>query len=174
MVVSLESGSEHPLARGVAQSAAENGVSLLEVRRVRAHAGRGVAGLVSGRELRLGSPRWMSELGIDLAPMTTAADAERRAGRTVSWVADAAPGAHKLLGFLCFGDGPKPTAAKAVAALTAAGVRVVLVTGDTASSAEAVARQLGIGEVRAEILPDGKAAIVSEFPALRRSCRDGR
>ncbi|MFL6677465.1 MAG: heavy metal translocating P-type ATPase [Burkholderiaceae bacterium] len=163
MVASLEAGSEHPLARAVVQGATERGVALSAAARVQAHPGRGVAGVVDGKELRLGSARWMSELGVDTAPMAAVADVEQHAGRTVSWVAEVAAGGPRLLGLVSFGDTPKPTAARAIDALRAAGVRAVLVSGDNATSAGTVARQLGISDVRAEILPEGKAAIVSEF-----------
>src|SRR5205085_1956769 len=83
-------------------------------------------------------------------------------GRTVSWLADVTQG-PQLLGLLAFGDTVKPTAAIAVRSLRERGIRTVLVSGDNRGSAEAVARQLGIDEVRAEVLPQDKAAIVGEL-----------
>jgi Cu+-exporting ATPase len=105
----------------------------------------------------------MAELGVDLVGLGQAATDEQRLGRTVSWMADVSDGSATLVGMLSFGDAIKPSAAKAIAALQAAGIRTALVTGDNRGSANAAARQLGIAEVRAEILPDGKAAIVAEF-----------
>jgi Cu+-exporting ATPase len=91
------------------------------------------------------------------------AENEQRLGRTVSWLVDVTEGSATLLGMLSFGDAIKPSAMKAVEALHASGVRTALVTGDNRGSADAVARQLGIPEVRAEVLPDGKGAIVAAF-----------
>jgi Cu+-exporting ATPase len=160
---SLQAGSEHPLARAVVGAAAKAGVSLSTAGRVKASPGRGIAGVVDGRDLRLGSARWMAESSVDLDELSHAAEDEQRLGRTVSWVADLTAGSATLVGMLSFGDAVKPTAARAVAALHAAGIRTALVTGDNRASAEAVAHRLGIPEVRAEVLPDGKAAIVTGF-----------
>ena len=160
---SLQAGSEHPLARAVVDAATMSGMTLSPAINVKASPGRGIAGVINGRELRLGSPRWMAELEIDLAGLGQLADDEQRLGRTVSWMADVTDGSAALVGMLSFGDATKPTALKAVEALHAAGVRTALVTGDNRGSANAAARQLGITEVRAEILPEGKAAIVAEF-----------
>ena len=160
---SLQAGSEHPLARAVVDAAAKGGITLSAAGNVKASPGRGIAGVVDGRELRLGSARWMAELGADLGGLSDVADGEQRLGRTVSWLVDVTEGSATLMGMLSFGDAIKPSAMKAVEALHAAGVRTALVTGDNRGSANAVARQLGIPEVRAEVLPDGKAAIVAEF-----------
>jgi Cu+-exporting ATPase len=105
----------------------------------------------------------MTELGVDPGDLTQVAGDEQRLGRTVSWVADVTDGAAALVGMLSFGDAIKPSAVKAIEALHAAGIRTALVTGDNRGSANAAARQLGIAEVRAEVLPDGKAAIVADF-----------
>ena len=161
---SLQAGSEHPLARAVLAAAEEQKVVRSPAANVRAVAGRGVAATVAGQELRLGSTRWMQELKVDLAPLERAAQGLEAQGRTVSWLADlgAAP---RLLGLLAFGDAPKAAAALAVRSLREQGVRTVLVTGDNRGSAQAVAGQLGIDEVRAEVLPEDKARIVAELKA---------
>ena len=171
LAASLQSGSEHPLARAVLQAiktAVEPG------REIRAFAGRGVGGVAGGvvggqageRVLRLGSARWMHELGADLGPLEAQAAAEQSAGRTVSWLAqiDAAGPAH-VLGLLAFGDTVKPGAAQAIAALKRLGVRTLMISGDNLGSATAVARQIGIDDVRAEVLPADKAAIVRALKA---------
>ena len=160
---SLQAGSEHPLARAVVEAAAKAGLVLAAASAVKTSPGRGIKGLVNGRQLRLGSPRWMAELGVDLTGLSSAAEDEQRLGRTVSCLADVTGDAAVLVGMLSFGDAVKASSVKAVAALTAASIRTALVTGDNRGSANAVAGQLGISEVRAEILPDGKAAIVAEF-----------
>ena len=159
---SIQSGSEHPLARAVLDAAAQAAVQVQVAADVRAVAGRGMAAVVAGRNLRLGSSRFMGELGVDLAAMRTRATALETQGRTVSWVADVTD-APTLLGMLAFGDTVKPTAGLAIAKLSKQGIRSVLVTGDNRGSAEAVARLLGIDEIRSEVLPEDKARIVGEL-----------
>jgi Cu+-exporting ATPase len=131
---------------------------------VHAVPGRGVAGNVDGAALRLGSSRWMHELGvhIDAAPLA-AADALQRQGRTVSWLAQVDAAAPRLVALLAFGDTLKPEAAAAIAQLTRMGIAHALVSGDNAGSAGAVASALGIAEVRADVLPQDKARIVEEL-----------
>ena len=160
----LQRGSEHPLARAVLDAApAGDGTAATEVRAV---PGRGVGGSLDGRALMLGSGPWMLELGVDIAALAAQARALQAEGRSVSWLAeqtvDCAP---RLLGLLAFGDAVKPGAAAAVAQLKALGVRSVLVTGDNRGSAQAVAALLGIEDVRAEVLPGDKAAVVSGLRA---------
>jgi P-type Cu+ transporter len=157
----IQVGSEHPLARAVVAAAQREGVQHVPASQVRAVAGRGMAAVVDGRELRLGSSRWMQELGVPGAMSQMARELES-AGRTVSWMADVTE-APKLLGLLAFGDTVKPAAALAVRSLHAQGVTSVLVTGDNRGSAGAVAAELGIDEVRAEVLPEDKARIVGEL-----------
>jgi P-type Cu+ transporter len=165
----LQAGSEHPLARAVLAAAQGEGLSASAARDVRSVAGRGVAGVLKGEALVLGSSRWMQELGVDTQPLAERAAALREQGRTVSWLA-ATDGAPRLLGLLAFGDAVKRGAAAAIAGLQARGIRPVLISGDNRGSAQAVALGLGIDEVRAEVLPDGKAAVIS---ALRRALRPG-
>jgi len=144
---------------------------------LQAVAGRGMAGQVGDRALRLGSSRWMDELGVDTRALAAQAAARQAEGCSVSWLAEVPPvdgadvGANpsgprlprlpRLLGMLAFGDTVKPGAAAAIAALHAQGLRTVLVSGDNRGAAEAVARALGITEVRAEVLPGDKAGIVN-------------
>jgi Cu+-exporting ATPase len=156
LAAALQAGSEHPLARAVVQAA-----GALDVPRgahIAAVPGRGIEGDVEGRRLHLGSTRWMDELGV-----ATGAEAQTAQGRSVSWLAD---GDGRLLGLLAFGDELKPEAAQAIAQLHAAGVQTVLVSGDNTRAAQAVGRALGITDVRAEVLPADKAAVVA-------SLRDG-
>ncbi|MBL8348292.1 MAG: heavy metal translocating P-type ATPase [Rubrivivax sp.] len=164
----LMSGSEHPLARAVREAAgATKGLaSQANATDLKAVPGRGVAGTVQGRALRLGSARWMQELGVPLTSALADAEALQRQGHTVSWLAQVAgDGASppRPLALLAFGDTPKPEAAKAVAQLQAMGLVCVLVSGDNPGSAGAVARELGITEVRSEVLPEDKARIVTEL-----------
>ena len=154
----VQSGSEHPLARAVVQAAADEGVAVRSASGLKAEAGRGIGARVDGRVLRLGSTRWMGELGIDLAPLAAAAEQQQAAGRTVSWLAED----QTLRGMLAFGDTLKPDARDAVDALHALGVKTLLLSGDNRGSAHAVAATLGIDEVRAEVLPQDKAALIGE------------
>jgi Cu+-exporting ATPase len=157
----LQRGSEHPLARAVLRAADGEGIAPRSASVMRAEAGRGVAATVDGRPLRLGSTRWMNELGVALAPLADAAAAHQSQGRTVSWLAegDEHP---RLRGLLVFGDTIKADARGAIDALHALGVKTLLVSGDNRASAGAVAAQLGIDELRAEVLPQDKAALIAE------------
>ncbi len=161
---SIQAGSEHPLARAVGDAAQREGVQLVAASKVRAIAGRGMAAMVGQRDLRLGSTRLMKELNVDLGAMSMRATELEGQGRTVSWVADVTQ-QPVLLGMLAFGDTVKPTAALAISRLREQGVRSVLVTGDNRGSAKAVGEQLGIDEIRSEVLPEDKARIVGELKA---------
>jgi Cu+-exporting ATPase len=158
----IQRGSEHPLARAVLAAAQAEQVQARQASSVQAVAGRGLAATVEGSELRLGSTRFMQELGVELGALQARAEALQAGGRTVSWLADVSA-APRLLGLLAFGDRIKDSARDAVAALHAAGVRTVLVTGDNRGSADAVGRALGIDRVEAEVLPEHKAALIAEL-----------
>ncbi|WP_397535453.1 heavy metal translocating P-type ATPase [Roseateles sp.] len=164
LAAALQAGSEHPLARAVGAAASTRVLQVPAASALRAIAGRGVSASIEGAELRLGSGRWMSELGVDLNALQTAAQALQAEGRTVSWLATLTP-EPRLLGLLAFGDPLKPTAAAAIQALKALGLRTVMLSGDNRGSAEAVGRALGLDEVRAEVLPEDKARIISELKA---------
>ena len=165
LAASVQQGSEHVLARAVMQAAADAGVAPTAASELRAHAGRGMAALVEGQQLRLGSARWMEELGVDTAPLADEARRQSDAGRSVSWLARVNDPAPALLGMLSFGDTLKPDAHAAITRLHAMGVRTVLLTGDNAGSAGAVAKALGITEVHAGVLPQDKAAHVEQLKA---------
>jgi Cu+-exporting ATPase len=181
LAAALQANSAHPLARAVVAAAAERGVPLRRAGAERAVAGKGVAGRVatgSGDavgelELRLGSARWMAELGVDLQPLAARAEALQREGRTVSWLAEVS-GAPRLVGLLGFGDRPRAGAAAAVRRLQAQGLRTVMISGDSRASAEAMARQLGLEEVHAEVLPAEKAALLATLAGPVRPGRRGR
>jgi Cu+-exporting ATPase len=123
-----------------------------------------MAARVEARELRLGSTRFMQELGVDPGPLASLVAEQQAAGRTVSWLAEVGT-VSRLIGLLAFGDPLKPGAAAAVRTLHERGIRTVLVTGDNPGSAAAVARLCGIDEVHAEALPEDKAAIVTQLKA---------
>ncbi len=160
----IQAGSEHPLARAVQNAAEQAGVKAVGATQLRAIAGRGMAARVGERDLRLGSTRMMEELQVDLSSLAAQSETLRAQGRTVSWLADVT-GSPVLLGLFAFGDTIKASARTAIAQLQQQGIRTVLVTGDNRGSAELVGRQLGIDEIRADVLPEDKARIVGELKA---------
>jgi Cu+-exporting ATPase len=158
----LQAGSEHPLARAGTAAAGREGLTVPAADALSAVAGRGIAATVQGRALKLGSSRFMEELGVDLSPLADRAAQLQAEGRTVSWLADLTS-SPRLIGLLAFGDTLKRSAAHAVQRLQSAGVRTVLVSGDNRGAAAAVAAQLGMTDVRAEVLPEYKAEVVAEL-----------
>ena len=160
----IQSGSEHPLGQAVTGLAADEHATVPTATDVRAVAGRGMAATVNGQALRLGSPRFMDELAVDIRPFAAQAQALEAEGRTVSYLA-AVTDRSTLLGLLAFGDSVKATAAPAIAELQALGIRCALLTGDNQGSADAVADALGITTVHARVLPEDKARIVGELKA---------
>ena len=160
----IQSGSEHPLGQAVTGLAADEHTTVPTATDVRAVAGRGMAATVNGQALRLGSPRFMDELAVDIRPFAAQAQALEAEGRTVSYLA-AVTDRSTLLGLLAFGDSVKATAAPAIAELQALGIRCALLTGDNQGSADAVADALGITTVHARVLPEDKARIVGELKA---------
>lgn len=158
----IQFGSEHSLARAVLEAAESEQVDVPPALQIRAVAGRGISAVVGGHELKLGSTRWMHELQVDVQFLKEKARSLENEGRTVSWLAQA-DSPPRLLGLLAFGDSAKSTASLAVSSLHRQGVRTVLVTGDNAGSARRVADELGIDEVRAEVLPEHKADIVASL-----------
>ena len=150
----LQRSSSHPLALAVLAEA--RGLAALPVEQARALPGRGVEGVVRGRPLALGSARLAQERGVLGGTLAAEARQLEAEGHTVSWLVEGS----RLLGLLAFGDRIKDSAAEAVAQLQARGIRTVMLTGDSRGAAAGVARQLGIGEVHAEVLPGDKAAAV--------------
>ncbi|MGO4378693.1 heavy metal translocating P-type ATPase [Pseudoduganella sp. RAF53_2] len=130
--------------------------------------GRGMSAVVDGAALILGSSGLMQERGVDIAPLASRAQELEASGHTISWLADS--GKHALLGLLAFADLPKPSARAAIERLHARGIHTVMLTGDNEGSADAVAQQLGIREVRANLLPDGKTAALKELRQQGKIC----
>jgi len=162
MSAALQAGSEHALARAVSDAATAESIAASPASDVHAIAGKGIAGVVDGRALRLGSTRLMQELGASCVTLQDQALQLESEGRTVSWLADVTT-QPTLLGLLAFGDTLKPDARDAVARLHALKIKTVLVTGDNRGSANAVARALGIEQVEAEVLPQDKAEVVARL-----------
>ena len=161
---SIERASEHPLAQAVVAAAAERRLELVQVLGFDAPAGKGAVGMVERRRVAIGNARFFTELGIATDPLDHEAELLRQDGATAIFVAiDGKPA-----GVIAIADPVKPTTPEALKALTEAGLRVVMLTGDNRTTAQAVARRLGIAEVEAEVLPDGKAKVVDD---LRRAGR---
>jgi Cu+-exporting ATPase len=156
----LQKTSSHPLAVAVMDVVRAERISVPDVQDAKALAGRGIEGIVRGQRLMLGSTRLLRELGADAAGLADEAQRLEHEGRTISWLVRADDGSATLIGLLAFGDTIKATAPQAVARLHALGIRTVMLTGDNRGSAEAVGQALGIGDVRAEVLPGDKAAVV--------------
>ena len=161
---SLERSSEHPLADAVVRAAADRNLTLSEASGFDSPVGRGVSGRVDGKRVALGNPRFLTELKVDVSALEAEAEVLRSEGATAIFVAVDG----KLAGVLGIADPIKPTTAEAVRALKAAGLRLVMMTGDNRTTAEAVARKLGIDEVQAEVLPQDKAAVVERLRAEGR------
>ncbi len=163
LAAALQSGSQHPLAAAVLAAATP---PLAAAAEVRALPGRGIAGVVEGQSLQLGSTRLMDESGVARGALEARALELQSEGRTVSWLAGRhGDGPWRLLGLLAFGDTLKPGAAAAIATLRGLGLRTLMISGDNAGSANAVGSALGIDDVRAEVLPEQKAGLVASLRA---------
>jgi Cu+-exporting ATPase len=164
LAAALERGSEHPLASAIVDGARERGLDLPASSDFASHTGKGVTGSVEGRRVALGNIQLMGELGVDASALERRADEHRGEGRGVMFVA-----IHgEFAGLVVVADPVKESAAEAVARLRRDGIKVVMLTGDNRRTADAVAAQVGIDEVIAEVLPDQKQAKVEE---LRRQGR---
>lgn len=161
IAVAIQAGSEHPLAKAVVETAKAQEVQTLAATDIRAIVGKGVAATVSGHFYQLGSTLLMQELGLDLGKLHQIALEQESQGATVSWLADVTQEDEpELVGVLAFGDTVKPTSAQAVAQLHEQGVKTVLITGDNQGSANALAAQVKLDKVYAQVLPQDKLAII--------------
>jgi Cu+-exporting ATPase len=164
VAASVERNSEHPLAAAIIKAAAERNIDLTPVRGFEAPAGKGVIGMIDGKRVALGSAKFLAELAIDSAPL--AREAERLRGDGATAIFLGVDG--KLAGVIAIADPVKATTAAALKALSADGIRVVMLTGDNRTTALAVAKRLGITEVDADVLPDQKSAVIEKL------AREGR
>ncbi len=179
LAAALQNGSEHPLARAVLDHARAAQIAWPAASGVTALPGRGIEGTVEGQRLALGSTRWMAELGASSGSLADVAARLEAEGRTVSWLArvdgpDAAGAgagapAATVLGLLAFGDQVRAGAAGAIARLHALGLRTAMLSGDNPGSAGAVARQLQIDDVQAQVLPEGKAEAIRGWRSAGRT-----
>lgn len=159
LAASLEQGSEHPLAAAIVAAAKERSIVLTKATEFDSPTGKGVLGNVDGHRIVLGNTKFLAELNISTQVLETQADELRQHGATVIFIA--VHGA--TAGIVAIADPVKESTPAAIDALHADGIRIVMLTGDNRITAEAVARQLGIDEVEAEVLPDQKAAIVTRL-----------
>ncbi|WP_119301512.1 heavy metal translocating P-type ATPase [Dongia deserti] len=159
LAAGLQQGANHPLAHAVTEAAAH--VTPLTMSDLRTLPGRGVAGCADGRSLLLGNGRLMQEQGIDLAALSAAATRLQAQGYSVSYLADV--DAKRALAALAFGDAPKASVKQALAALHKLGVRTLMLTGDNVAAARHLAAEIGIDDVRAELLPADKVGAVTEL-----------
>jgi Cu+-exporting ATPase len=164
LAASLERGSEHPLAAAIVSGAQEQGMNLAEAQDFRSVTGKGVTGTVEGQPVVLGNRALLEELHIDAGELLDRAETLRRDGQTVMFVAVGG----KAAGLVGVADPIKESAGEAIDQLHREGMRLMMLTGDSRTTAEAVARRLGIDAVEAEILPEQKDAVVKRLQAEGR------
>jgi P-type Cu+ transporter len=160
----IEMGSEHPLAAAIVAGAKEKDISPSKVESFQSLTGRGVTGLIGGRKVGLGNLSFLDELGIDPGDLSARAESMRRDGQTVMFVAVDG----KAAGLLGVADPVKETTSEAIKAIHGEGIRIVMLTGDSRTTADAVSKKLGIDEVIAEVLPDQKADIIKRLQSEGR------
>jgi Cu+-exporting ATPase len=161
LAASLERGSEHPLAEAIVRGAQALALDIASVQAFQAITGKGATGTVEGREIALGNAALLNNLGMDVERLSPIAGERRDRGETVIYVVIDG----LLAGLVCVADPIKSTTPSALADLHALGLRIVMATGDNVRTAASVAGALNIDEVRADVLPEGKAAIVKELQA---------
>ena len=159
LAASLEKGSEHPLADAIVEGASTRGVKLTGVTDFEAVTGKGVKGAISGKSVALGNPAMMEQLGLDAGVLKNKADDLRSDGKTVMFVAVEGV----LAGLVAVADPIKETAAEAIRALHGHGLKIIMATGDNERTARAVAAKLGLDDVRADVLPEDKKAIIDDL-----------
>ncbi len=164
LAASLDQGSEHPLAAAIVAEARRRGLVLATAEAFESGTGLGVRGRVEGRDLALGSAALMRDLGTDTAPLAARADELRSAGASAMFLA----ADRALAGMIAVADPVKATTAEALAALRAAGLRIIMATGDAAATARAIAAATGIDEVHGEMRPAGKAELIARLRAEGR------
>ena len=161
LAASVERASEHPLALAIVRAAEERGIATAPVADFDSPAGKGAYGTVEGKRIPLGNAKFLAEQGVDVAPLADEADRLREDGATAIFMGVDG----RVAAIFAIADPVKPSTPEALAALKAQGIRVVMLTGDNWTTAKAVARQLGIDEVEAEVLPDQKSAVVQRHKA---------
>jgi Cu+-exporting ATPase len=164
LAASVERASEHPLADAIVRSAQERKLDLSKVEEFDSPTGKGAAGKVDGKSILLGNSKYFASLGVETASLDADGERLRQEGATVVNIAVD----DRLAGLFAIADPVKPSTPDALKALGAEGIKVIMLTGDNATTAKAVARRLGIDDVEAEVLPDQKSAVVAK---LRKAAR---
>lgn len=161
---SVERASEHPLATAIVAAATERGLTLADPADFDSPTGKGALGKVENRSVVIGNAKFLTEQGVDVATLSQAADDLRREGATAIFVGIDG----RAAGAIAIADPVKASTPEALAALKVEGIRVIMLTGDNRTTAEAVARRLGIADVEAEVLPEEKSAVVNRYKAAGR------
>ena len=161
LAATLEKGSEHPLAEAIVEGAEQRSVPIGDASDFEAVTGKGVKGTVDGKTVALGNRKLVEDLGLEAGHLVDAANARRDEGETVMFVV--VDGA--VAGLVCVSDPVKETTPAALKALHELGFRIIMATGDNERTAKAVAARLGIDEIRADVLPEDKAAIIKQLQA---------
>ncbi len=164
LAASLEQGSEHPLAAAITGAAREKGLILSATRAFQSRTGMGATGQIDGRNVAIGNAALLHTLGLDPGPLAGQAEALGHDGQTVVFVVIDA----RLAGLIGIADPIKDSAPAAILGLRREGLRVIMITGDNRATADAVARKVGLDEVRAEVLPDQKAEVIQRLQAEGR------
>ena len=164
LAASVERASEHPLADAIVRAAQERKLDLSKVEQFDAPTGKGATGRVDGKSIVLGNSTFLASLGIDTEPLNGEGERLREDGSTVINIAVDG----QLAGLFAIADPIKPSTPDALKALAAEGIKVIMLTGDNRTTANAVARKLGISDVEAEVLPDQKIAVVAKLQKAGR------
>ncbi|GAA0861241.1 heavy metal translocating P-type ATPase [Sphingopyxis soli] len=159
IAASLERSSEHPLAAAIVRAAEDRGLALVEPSGVDQPIGKGIVGAVEGQAIILGNAGFLEEYDVEPGALAEAADQLRGDGATAIYISVNG----KAAGVIAIADPVKATTGEALAALRDAGIRVIMLTGDNRTTAEAIARRLGIADVEADVLPDQKSAVVQRL-----------
>ncbi len=161
--LALQQDAEHPLAEALRQYAEQQGASADRVTDFTVHAGRGTSGNLNGQRLWLGNAGLMRQQGLDLAPWQAQVAEQEAQGHTLSWLAAERDGQAEVVALIAYADSLKPGARETVEQLRASGIESWLVSGDNQAAVQAIATQLGIDQVRAQVLPQDKATVVNEL-----------
>lgn len=161
LAASLEKGSEHPLAEAIVEAAKSRNLTLADAISFEAATGKGVSGTVNARSVTLGNKAMMQDIGADISQLVEQADHLRALGKSALFIAVNG----RAAGIVAVADPVKGTAAEAIRLLHEAGLKIIMATGDNAVTAQAVARALGIDEVRADMLPEGKKKLIDALHA---------
>jgi Cu+-exporting ATPase len=168
LAAGAQQGSEHPLARAVLAKAESEGAVLTPVENFKSLPGKGLEARLDGRDLLIGNRLLMAESGVETTALEKKVANLETQGLTVMWVAEKSP-AGRILGLIAVGDAVKPHAASAVARLRESGIETVMLTGDNARSAAAVAEKVGVDRVVAEVLPEHKAIEIKRLKAENKT-----